>query len=390
MAKLTTAKVRGNLGKGIYCDSWGLRLKVRQGGSRQWMWRGTLDGRRIDRGLGSPPDVTLEDARALAFEYRGLARQGIDPHASRMQAKAAQQGAKAARQGIPTFEEAAAEYLPRKEGEWKQPRQRADWLACLNTYVLPVIGSRPVDRIRTGDIQAVLDQPGLAGKVSVGRRALTQMRAVMQRCIQRGYRAADDNPAAAAEVATNGKTTAHHDYLPHGEVAAAMSAIAAGDEWAGRKLALQFVILTACRSQEVRGATWGEIDMAGAVWTIPAERSKNGHAHRVPLAAQALAILEQARGLAGHSDLVFPAVRGGVLNNSSLSELTRAHGLATTVHGFRSTFAAWAEEAGWRRELPDRALNHVVKGVQGAYFRSDLLDQRRPLMESWAAHCMPA
>ena len=182
----------------------------------------------------------------------------------------------------------------------------------------------------------------------------------------------------------NGHTKRHHAALPFAKVPRAIAKIRETDGGQSAKLALEFLVLTASRSGEVRGARWDEIDLNNAIWAVPAERMKANREHRVPLSDRCLEILEQVRSLSDSSDLVFPSSRfGKALGDKALVKLLRAAGIKETVHGFRSSFKDWCAETGQPREIAEAALAHTVKGVEGAYFRSDLFDQRAAVMQSW-------
>ena len=179
----------------------------------------------------------------------------------------------------------------------------------------------------------------------------------------------------------------HHDRraLPHGEVSAALAKVRDSESHAGVRLALEFMVLTATRSNEVRGATWDEFDHD--VWTIPASRMKAKHEHRVPLSRRALEILEEARKRHDDGEIVFRGAKGGGINASMFSGLLRHLGIEGTPHGMRSSFRDWCSETGVAREVAEAALAHVVKNrVEAAYARSDLLDRRREVMQAWAAY----
>ena len=179
----------------------------------------------------------------------------------------------------------------------------------------------------------------------------------------------------------------HLRALPYAEVGAALETVE-GDTAA--RLCLQLVILTAVRSGEARAATWDEIDLKNRTWTIPATRMKAGAEHRVPLSDATVAVLDKARVLADGSPLVFPSrmKRGHPLSDMALTKMLRDSDLAerTTVHGFRSAFRDWCADMGKAREVAEAALAHTVPGVEGAYFRSDLFQRGRRLMDQWAAY----
>ena len=212
--------------------------------------------------------------------------------------------------------------------------------------------------------------------------------AVMKWSIAQGFRL--DNPAGdavGAALPKNGIKAEHHRAVSHAKVADALAKVKASGAYETTKQALEFLVLTAARSGEVRGTTWAEIDLESAVWTVPASRMKAGVEHRVPLSRAALGVLEQASMFKDDSGLVFPASRSGPISDSTLSKLLRENGIDCVVHGFRSSFRDWCADTGQPRDLAESALAHTVKNqVEAAYFRSDLMDRRRELMEAWAAY----
>ena len=173
--------------------------------------------------------------------------------------------------------------------------------------------------------------------------------------------------------------------MAHSDVAGALRTIRDTGAWPATKLALEYIALTACRSGEVRGAKWCEIDLEGPTWLIPAERMKAGREHRVPLSGRALAVLNEARELADSTGLIFPSATGRMLSDSTLSKLLRESEIVAVPHGFRSSFRDWCGDTGVDREVAEASLAHVVKNqVEAAYARSDLLERRRTVMQKWA------
>ena len=224
-------------------------------------------------------------------------------------------------------------------------------------------------------------------KRETARRVRQRIGAVMKWAVANGYR--QDNPAGEAIAAALPKSTGvqkHMRALPHADVAAALASVRASGAWASTKLAFEFLVLTAARSGEVRFATWNEIDLDGAVWTVPAERMKAQREHRVPLSDRALGVLREAREYADGSGLLFPSQTGRVLSDTTISKLVKEQGIAAVPHGFRSSFRDWCSDTGQAREVAEMALAHVVRGVEGAYARSDLFERRRSLMDRWAAY----
>ncbi|MCY4596982.1 MAG: site-specific integrase [Bryobacterales bacterium] len=197
-----------------------------------------------------------------------------------------------------------------------------------------------------------------------------------------------DDPAGAtldAALPRNGRSTQHFAALPHGEVAAAIATVRNSDAWPGTKAAFEFLVLTACRSGEVRLAEWREVDLGSGIWTIPAGRSKTRCEHKVPLAPRALAVLDEARKLSHGKGLIFSSAAGKPLSDATISKLVREQGIQAVPNGFRSSFRDWCGETGQPREVAEACLAHAVKSeVEAAYARSDRLNRRRILMQAWA------
>ena len=218
------------------------------------------------------------------------------------------------------------------------------------------------------------------------QRVRQRIGAVMKWAVAQGYR--EDNPAGdaiSAALPKQGGRVRHQRALPHGEVASALDRVRASDALASTKLALEMLVLTACRSGEVRRARWPEFDLEEAIWTIPEERTKSGREHRVPLSSGALKVLDQAKALGNGDGLVFPGLRLRPLADATLSLLLRRFGIPCVPPGMRSSFRDWCSETGVRREVAEAALAHVVKNrVEAAYARSDLLESRREVMERWS------
>ena len=282
-----------------------------------------------------------------------------------------------ARSKVPTFAALAAEKIAQDAPSWSE-RTRSDHEKRLQHHVYPSIGAKRVDAISTADLLRLF---GPIHGTNTGDKARRLVRSIFALAIAKGYGTA--NPCAEqleAALPRKTKNGKHHDAVPHSKLGKHLDA---AEGWIGARLALKFVALTACRTGEARNATWGEID--GVTWTIPAERAKTRTAHRVALSRQALAILDEARKLSlTGTGRIFPAARGGVLPENAIKRVFKATGTNTTVHGLRSAFRDWCRETGVDRELAEAALAHVVGGTEGAYARSDLLEQRRDLMQAWA------
>ncbi len=247
------------------------------------------------------------------------------------------------------------------------------------------------DRIGTADVMEVL-LPIWSTKRETARRVRQRISAVMKWAVAQGYR--EDNPAGdaiSAALPKNGVRRQHQRALPHAQVVDALARVRASKAHRATALAFEFLVLTACRSGEVRGARWDEVDAAAATWTVPATCVKSKLEHRVPLSGRAVAVLDEAREIADGSGLLFPSPTGRVLSDSTLSKLLRELGIGAVPHGFRSSFRDWAaEKTDVPREVCELALAHVNSDrVEAAYRRSDLFDRRRDLMNQWAAYVAP-
>ena len=373
--KLTAAFVRTVDRAGKYGDEHGLILRVRPTGSKHWIWRGTVGGRRVDLGLGAYPYTSLAEARQTAFEHRKCARAGGDP---RSRARS-----------VPTFADAADKVIAIHRPSWRPgSKSEGQWRASLTDYAIPSLGSKRVDQISTADVMGVL-LPIWSTKAETARRLRQRVSAIMKWAIAQGYR--PDNPAGealGAALPKNSGQRAHFRALPHAEVAAAVQKVRTSQAWAGTKLALEFLVLTAGRSGEVRLTRWNEIDLETATWTVPPSRMKAGRQHRVPLSGRALELLQEARRTADRSGLVFPSNwHGRALSQSTLSKLLRDLSIPCVPHGFRTSFRTWCGEVGVAREVAEAALAHVVRNkVEAAYARGDLFEPRRPVMEAWSRY----
>ena len=373
---LTPAFVRTVSRAGRYCDGNGLYLDVRPTGSRGWIQRLTIRGRRTELGLGGFPLVSLKEAREKAFANRKLARDGGDPLADKRRAES-----------TPTFEEAGRRVWNQLRPGWRSPQHAQLWMGSLERHVFPRIGEMPVSEVTSADVVGIL-APIWHDKPPTARKLRQRIRAVMEWAVAMDYR--PDNPCdrIGPVLGVQGKAVRHMRALPHGEVASAIWKVRASNARPVVKLAFEFLVLTATRSREVRGAVWSEIDGDEGVWIIPAPRTKGNREHRVPLCRRALEILEEARTLRRGGPLVFPSVGGKPLGSTAMSQLLRALEIAAVPHGFRSSFRDWAaEETDHPREVAEAALAHKVRNpIEAAYRRTDLLERRRRLMEDWARY----
>ena len=372
---VNTVNVPGRYGDGR--GRHGLSLLVKPattgGFSKSWAQRIRLDGKAANVGLGSYPVVTLARARQKALANARIVSEGRDPRDRASQA--------------PTFEHAVEKVIGIHAENWKDGgKSAAQWRASLRDYAVPKIGGMRVDRITAKDVMEVL-LPIWSTKRETARRVRQRIGAVMKWAVAQGYR--EDNPAGdaiSAALPKNSVRRQHQKALPHAKVAEALARVRASKAHRTTVLAFEFLVLTACRSGEVRGARWEEVDDVAGTWTVPPARMKAKLEHRVPLSERAVAVLDEAQEIADKSALVFPSPTGRVLSDSTLSKLLRELGIGAVPHGFRSSFRDWAaERTEVPREVCELALAHVNSDrVEAAYRRSDLFDRRRELMQAWA------
>lgn len=371
----------------------GLQLQVLPSGAKTWTLRAMIGGRRRTAGLGGYPQVSLADARKAAKAMRQQIRDGLDPIAKRQAARLALREQAAAL----TFDQCAARYIQAKAPEWRNPKHRLQWEATLHQYASPLIGSLPVHAVELRHLVQILE-PIWTGKTETASRLRGRIQAVLDWATVRGLRHGD-NPARwrghldkLLPAPNRTKDERHYPAVPVADAGAFMAALRQREGVSAR--CLEFVMLTACRSGEARGANWQEFDLDAALWTVPASRMKAGKEHRQPLSDAALRLLSEARANAT-GDMVFPAPRGGALSDMALSALMRrmdyrdASGAVCVPHGLRSTFRDWASErTGFAREVVEAALAHTrTDKTEAAYARSDLIEKRARLMQQWADFC---
>ena len=291
----------------------------------------------------------------------------------------------------PTFEDALERVLAIQRTTWKPgSRTEEQWRRELTVYAFPHIGRKRVNEVTTADVMRVLLADHLwTEKPGVAKRLRQRIGAVMRWAVAQGYR--ENNPAGDAVGAVlpkhNGSPT-HFRALPHGRVGEAIATVRESSTWLGIKLGFEFMVLTAARTIEVRLATWDEIDMEAARWTVPPDHMKAKRVHRVPLPHRAVEVLGEAAERFGTGGLLFPGPTGKPYSGTSLYKMLRRLAIPSTAHGFRSSFRDWAaEKTDHPREVVEAALAHVVKDkVEAAYRRTDLFERRRRLMEEWAEY----
>ena len=319
--------------------------------------------------------MTLALARQRALENAQAIAEGRDPRH------------RAART-LPTFAEACETVISIHAGGWKPGgKNEQNWRSTMRDYVFPRLGDTPVDAVTGKDVMAVL-LPIWTTKTETAGRVRRRISAVMKWAVAQGHRA--DNPAGdaiSAALPNNNAQVTHRAALPHAQVGAAVAKVRRSGAHRGAVLSFEFLVVTAARSAEVRGATWEEIDLESAVWTISAQRMKAAREHRVPLSDRALAVLDEAhRELSRAGSLVFPSQKGRMQGHHPMGKMMRKLEIGAVPHGFRSSFRDWAAECTETpREVCELALAHVNSDrVEAAYRRTDLFERRRVLMQEWA------
>ncbi|MDP2851853.1 MAG: tyrosine-type recombinase/integrase [Gallionella sp.] len=361
----------------------GLALQVTDRGARSWILRAMVGGKRRDMGLGGYPDVTLAGAKEAARVARAKIKDGIDPVED---AKAKRSALYAQRAASMTFSEAAKAYIAVKEAEWKNAKHGDQWRNTLATYADPVIGNVFVRDVEQSHVMRVLE-PIWMEKTETAKRLRGRIEKVLDWARVRGYRSGE-NPARwrghlDTLLQSPGKVqkVEHHPALPMDDLGAFMVELRQQEGMGAR--ALEFAILTAGRSGEVRGATWSEIDLKDATWTIPASRMKMKREHRAVLNDEAVTLLES---LSRTHELIFPNTKGDMLSDMTLTAvLRRMNRSDITAHGFRSTFRDWcSERTNYPRDVAEMALAHAIGDkVEAAYRRGDLFEKRRRMMREW-------
>ncbi len=379
MALLTAAKVKALTEPGRYSDGEGLHLFVRQSGTKAWVHRITIDGRRRDIGLGGYPAVSLAKARERAEENRAAVAGGLDPQAE-----------KRGPIEVPTFREASERTISANRPRWRHGKTATNWKGSLETYAFPVFGETRVSLVGRGDVLAVLE-PIWTTKPATARKLRQRIRMIFSWAMAHGF--IELNPAGEvidAALPPMPAVKAHFRALPYRDVRKALETIEESYSSLSSRLCLRFLVLTAARSGEARGTLWDEIDFEEREWRIPATRMKSGVEHRVPLSDFSLDVLQQALSLDDNSGLVFPSTLkpGSPLSDMTLTKILRTVGLAdrATVHGFRTSFKTWAmEQTDTPWAVGEAALAHTLgNSTEQAYARSDLFERRRVLMQQWA------
>ncbi len=385
-AGLTARQVQTLKEPGLYADGLGLYLQIASSGSKSWIYRYQINGRRRDMGLGSVELFTLTEAREKGTAARRLVADGIDPidHRAAQQAATVAAAAKAS-----TFKQAAEAYIEAKRSGWKNAKHASQWSMTLETYVYPTIGHLAVGAIETAHVCKVLD-PIWRTKTETASRVRGRIEAILDHAKVRGQRDGE-NPArwhghlemtypAKGEVAP----VKHHTSLPYSAMPAFWPKLQVQDGLGAR--ALELTILTAARSGETLGARWPEFDFDAKEWRVPAERMKGGVEHVVPLSDPAIALLRKLAAVR-IGKFVFPGqVADRPLSDMVMNMALRRMKVDAVPHGFRATFRTWVgEQTSFPAEVAEVALAHVQDDkVIAAYLRADFMKKRRAMMAAWA------
>jgi len=388
--RLSSRRVDTERKQGRYADGGGLYLQVSPQGTKSWLFRFTLGGKARQMGLGAIQTISLREARNAALKCRKLLHEGVDPIEARKRERSSK---RIQDETAKTFKECAEAFINTHKAGWQNAKHAAQWTSTLETYAYPVIGSLPVQDVDVSLIMNVLE-PIWQEKNETASRVRGRIENIIDWATVANYRKGE-NPArwkGRLEIMLPAKSAVskvkHHKALPYDEIGAFMRELEKRDGVSAR--GLEFLILTAGRTGEVMGATWAEIDLDKAIWTIPADRMKASKEHRGPLPEKAVTLL---RGMQDTtvSEFVFPGAQPNrPLSNMAFLQLIKRMGRGgLTAHGFRSTFRDWvAERTILSSEVAEMALAHAVSDkVEAAYRRGDLFDKRRKMMDAWADYC---
>ena len=379
---LTTLKINKLNVEGRYPDGSGLYLVVSSSGSKRWVLRIMVNGKRRDIGLGGWRDVSLAMAREETQKMRRQVRDGLDPVLERSKSN----------KKIMTFDECMLAVHAVNAPTWS-PKYAAQWLNVVSDNASPKLGPRPINSITPADIVAVL-LPIWVAKAETARRVKQRLHVIFDWARVNLDYYDDANPVAGVKqgLPKVSREVTHFKSMDYQEITDFLIGLRASSQSINVKLALEFTILTAARSGEIRSAKWSEIDREKALWIRPKEKMKNKKEHKVPLGGRCLAILEEIKPISGQSELIFPS---SINWTKQMSDMTLTKALKRleqpcTVHGFRSSFRDWtAEQTSYPRDVCELALAHSLKDkVEAAYKRTDLLDKRRLLMRDWEIYLL--
>lgn len=389
MSKLTPKFVKEESQPGVYQDGRGLILRIADTGRKSWVFRYSFQGSRHDLAIGTYPALSLRDARLAADKERVTISRGENPLAIRQ----AQRGeATSKRHSSKNFKAVAEQFIKTHAPTWSAGYAR-DWRSCMLNHVYPVIGKLAPANIDTTMVLRVLEPIWLTIPTTA-QRVRNRIELVLDAAKAKGMREGE-NPARWRGhldklLPRQAKSKTPFPAIDWNTAAKVYREISFLDGTGAR--ALELLMLTACRSKEVRLAEWDEFDFSARIWTIPASKMKNRKAHRVPLTEAMLAVLESVKGI--HPRWVFKKTAGGgAIPANALSRALERAGIKEAVpHGFRSTFRTWAAEAtDFQRDVCEMALAHTLPSkVEAAYNRADLLAKRRALMDAWSIFIAPA
>lgn len=372
--KLTAKFVENVSEAGKYYDQHGLFLHVRPSGAKKWLQRYTFQGRRREIGLGSAKIVSVATARRNAHQNLVLVSEGIDPIEDKQQDSV-----------IPKFEVAARKVYEDNRPTWRNAKHAAQFITTLETYAFPVIGNMSVKEINSSHVLRILS-PIWVTKVETAKRVRQRLSTVFKYCVAQQWRTDDPANIAIVEALPNPKRKVQHrKSISYNDVSDFIETVSKSSAGLSTKLGLEFLILTATRSGEVRNARWDEIN--GSLWTIPAERMKAGVAHRIPLPSRCIEILAEAKSISQGSGFIFEGTKANKpLSENTFNKLMKELGLEVHAHGFRTSFRTWTQEkTNYPREIAEAALAHSLRDkAEAAYARSDLLEKRAEMMEAWA------
>ncbi len=380
MTKLTVAKIRKLKEPGKYGDGDGLMLRLSVPGKGRWVLRAMIHGKRRDISFGSLEFMSLSQARAKAYQIRKDIEYGRDPVAERKKAKLV----------IPTFKDAALKVHGEYRSGWKNGKHQAQWLRTLKLYAFPLIGNMLVKDIDGPIIRNLLAVIWLQ-KPETARRVKQRIGLVLDWAYANGFRETEAPMRSVGRGLPRQKRKENHfAAMPYENLPKFLHSLRIKNKCS--RLALEFLILTATRSGEVRGAKWDEVDSSERLWTIPAIRMKAGVCHTIPLTCAAMEVLNKARHYhAPVSNYIFPGMNvKRPMADSTMIKILRDAGEPYTVHGFRSSFRDWvAEQTSYPGEVAEAALSHTIANkVEAAYRRTNYLEKRRDLMRDWEQFCL--
>lgn len=388
--KLSQLTVTRTTKPGLYADGGNLYLQITTAGVKSWLFRYMRNGKPRGMGLGPVHTIGLAEARVLALDCRRQLLAGTDPLDARNAERAAK---RVAESNDVTFQHCAEKYIEAHRAGWKNAKHADQWANTLATYAYPVFDSRPVSTIDTALVMRVLE-PIWTTKTETASRLRGRIESVLDWATVRGYRSGENPARLKGHLDTllpkrsRVQKVEHHPALPYADLPEFIKMLC--PEAGVAAFALEFLILTATRTNEVIGATWREFDLDEGIWTIPAERMKMRKEHRVPLSMRANALVKAQKEVK-QNDYVFPGARKGkpLSNMAMLKLLERMKRDDITVHGFRSTFRDWAgETTHYPREVCEAALAHGIKDkAEAAYARGDLFVKRAALMQDWGKYC---